>query len=148
MAKEVWKDISGYEGLYQISDFGNVKSITRMVKSNHGNFRLQREKLLKVRLNNKGYYTVILYKDSHPKTFFVHRLVAIAFIPNENDLPEVNHIDENKLNNYVENLEWVTHKENLNSGTVQKRIHKTDLLLRQRKLAAKNKKMRQSIMNN
>ena len=104
----VWKDIEGYDGVYKISDNGNVFS----EKSN---------KIIKTRIN-KGYEVVKLHKNGNEKNFFVHRLVAITFIPNPENKREVNHIDENKLNNSVNNLEWVTPKENANFGTRNQRI--------------------------
>lgn len=104
MNKEIWKDISGYEGLYQVSNLGRVKSLEN--RSNH-----KKEKILASHIRNQ-YYGVTLYKDSHYKNYTIHRLVAEAFIPNPDNLPEVNHKDENKLNNYVDNLEWCTRQYN------------------------------------
>jgi len=101
---EIWKDIKGYEGIYKISNYGNVKSL---------NFnRTNKEKLLKNRIVNEGYVQVVLYKNSKRKAYYVHCLVANHFIENPNNLPEVNHKDGNKQNNNVDNLEWVTSKEN------------------------------------
>ena len=108
MNKEIWKDISGYEGLYQVSNLGRVKSLEN--RSNH-----KKEKILASHIRNQ-YYGVTLYKDSHYKNYTIHRLVAEAFIPNPDNLPEVNHKDENKLNNYVDNLEWCNKKYNINYG--------------------------------
>ena len=105
--QELWKDVVGYEGLYQVSRYGNVKNI----KTN---------KVLKIS-THKGYQVLGLRKEDKIIRYFVHRLVAIAFIPNPNNLPEVNHKDENKLNNCVDNLEFCTHKHNSNCGTVQQR---------------------------
>ena len=102
--QEVWKDIKGYEGLYQISNTGKVKG-------------LKRNKVLKPILQRSGYY----YVDLQRKRRLVHRLVAEAFIDNPDNLPEVNHKDENKLNNSVENLEWCDSKYNANYGTRNKR---------------------------
>lgn len=93
---EVWKDVQGYEGLYQISNLGRVKSLYKNTK------------ILMPRLNNRGYQYVMLFKDKKYKHFLVHRLVAQTFIPNPDKLPQVNHIDENKENNCVSNLEWCT----------------------------------------
>lgn len=102
--QEVWKDIKGYEGLYQISNTGKVKG-------------LKRNKVLKLILQRSGYY----YVDLQRKRRLVHRLVAEAFIDNPDNLPEVNHKDEDKVNNSVENLEWCDSKYNANYGTRNKR---------------------------
>lgn len=110
MEAEIWKDIDGYDGLYQISNLGNVRSL-----------KFGKIKLLK-QINDKyGYKKVDLYKDRKTKTCKIHRLVAQAFIPNPNNLPEVNHKDENKSNNCVDNLEWCDRKYNMNYGTAQQR---------------------------
>lgn len=106
--KEIWKDIKGYEGLYQVSNLGNVKSLKRK----RFNYRLQKiitvnsEKTLKSSLDGKNYLFVTLQNDKSRKNSKLHRLVAEAFIPNPNNLPQVNHIDGNKHNNNVNNLEW------------------------------------------
>ena len=96
---EIWKDIPNYENLYQVSNQGNVKSVCF-------------SKMLKSSPNNCGYYKVELYKDKKPKVFYVHRLVAISFIPNPENKKQINHIDGNKANNNVSNLEWCTASEN------------------------------------
>lgn len=102
--KEVWKDIKGYEG-YQISNYGRVWS----AKS---------QRILKGGINNSGYHFVQMKaKNGKFKREYIHRLVAMAFIPNPDNLPQVNHKDEDKANNNVENLEWCTHKYNQNYGT-------------------------------
>jgi hypothetical protein len=103
---EEWKDIKDYEGLYKVSNLGRVKSNYKGL-----------ERLLKPLSKNNGYLFVILYKDTKPTKYYVHRLVAKAFIPNPENKPQVNHIDEDKSNNMVSNLEWVTAKENMNHGT-------------------------------
>ena len=108
---EIWHDIEGYEGLYQISNKGRVKSLYK-----------GSERILKPRLNSSGYYFITLCNDSVSKQFQLHRLVAQAFIPNLYNKPQVNHLDENKLNNCVNNLEWVTAKDNNNYGTRNERI--------------------------
>lgn len=119
--EEIWKDIEGYEGLYQVSNMGRVKSLSRMKWSGRGYFKTP-EKILKARPFKNGYLYVNLWKDGKMKHYTIHRLVSQAFIPNPNNLPQVNHIDENKENNCVDNLEWVTCKENLNHGTHNKRM--------------------------
>lgn len=108
---EVWKDIEGYEGLYQVSTCGNVKSLPKIRRNGTGTY-IQKERLLKPSNTSTGYKKVELCKDGKRKGFKVHRLVAIAFIPNPDNKPEVNHIDGNKINNNIDNLEWVTSSEN------------------------------------
>ena len=100
---EEWKDIKGYEGLYQVSNLGTVKSKTGRIR--------------KTTFTNSGYELVVLYNNCKSKGFTIHRLVAESFIPNPENKPQVNHIDEDKTNNMVSNLEWVTAKENVNHGT-------------------------------
>lgn len=101
---ERWKDIDGYEGMYQVSDRGRVKSL---------NYRCTgSERICRQSITKKGYSVVPLIKDKHKKLHYVHRLVADAFIENENSKPTINHIDGNKENNCVENLEWATYSEN------------------------------------
>ena len=117
--QEVWKDIKGYEGLYQISNFGNVKSLCRIVKRGT-NYKPVCERLLKSSLN-KGYAYVILSKSGKTKTAWVHRLVAETFIPNPNNLPCINHKDENSSNNNVNNLEWCSYSYNNSYNDVRVR---------------------------
>lgn len=106
---EIWKDVVGYEGIYQVSNLGNVKSLIGY----NGKKYISREKLLSKTLSTAGYYKVELFNKKERKSFRVHRLVAIAFIENPLNKEQVNHIDGNKLNNNVENLEWNTPKENV-----------------------------------
>lgn len=103
--KEIWRDISGYEGLYQVSNSGNVRSMNYNKKP--GNI-----KELKQKLRNNGYLEVHLSKDGKRKYFLVHRLVAEAFLENPDNKPQVNHIDGDKSNNNVSNLEYATNSEN------------------------------------
>lgn len=107
---EDWADIKGYEGLYQVSTLGKVKSLPR-----HGTY--SEPHILKVSSDGNGYLQVGLCKNSIYKSHKVHRLVATAFIPNPNNLPEVNHRDENKHNNRVSNLEWCNRNYNVNYGS-------------------------------
>ena len=124
--EEIWKDIQGYEGKYQVSNYGNVKSL---------NFnRKNKEQPLKPQLLTKGYLGVRLYKNGIGETLKIHRLVAQAFIPNPKQYPEVNHKDENKQNNFVwinedgsvdlekSNLEWCSTYYNCNYGTRNNRV--------------------------
>ena len=106
---EVWKDIVGYEGKYQVSNIGRVKSLNYK--------RTGKEKILKNRVDNDGYMCVNLHKDGKLKSFLVHRLVAMAFVDGYEEGLVVNHIDECKDNNVWTNLEWVTQQDNINYGT-------------------------------
>lgn len=115
--KEIWKDVFGYEGFYQISNLGNVKSLGRTIKhkasKRRGEYYVSiKSKYPKQHKNIDGYLNVDLCKDRKHKKFLVHRLVALHFIPNPGMLDQVNHIDGDKTNNCVENLEWCTQVEN------------------------------------
>ena len=117
---EIWKDVVGYEGFYQVSNKGNVYSVGRVDSRGHR----RRGRILKPKYDRGGYLTVNLCKNGKLKTKKVHRLVAGAFLPNPNGLPQVNHRDEIKDNNNVENLEWCDSKHNINYGTRNERISK------------------------
>lgn len=117
---EVWKDIKGYEGLYQVSNLGNVKSLDRIIPFRNSEMSIKGKMLTKK--NVKGYHMAQLCSDGIKVRKSVHRLVAQAFIPNKHNKPEVNHLDENKQNNKVDNLEWATSKENANYGVRNKKI--------------------------
>ncbi len=106
---EVWKDIDGYEGEYQVSNLGRVRSLKSSI-------------VLKPMVATNGYLVVCLWKDNVQRKYCIHRLVALAFIPNPENLSDVNHIDEDKKNNVVSNLEWCTHLYNMNYGNVRKLI--------------------------
>lgn len=121
---ENWRDIAGYEGLYQVSSWGRVRSLDRMVIAAYGSMKLQKGRLLKLGFDKDGYQQVNLWKNGKKKTHTVHRLVAQAFIPNPQNFKEVNHRDEDKTNNRVENLEWCTSVYNHNYGTRNERISK------------------------
>lgn len=113
MKKEIWKPILNYEGLYEVSNWGRIKS-----------FKFGKERILKPGTNKYGYLIVILCKNGKVKHFYVHRLVAEAFIPNPHNYPCMNHKDECKTNNNVNNLEWCTYTYNNNYGTKIERISK------------------------
>ena len=117
--EEIWRPIEGYEGLYEISSYGRVKSLERY-RSNNGGIQLLKERIMNP-LDYNGYKNVLLWKNGSKKKEYVHRLVAKAFIPNPDNLKEVNHKDENPSNNMVENLEWCNHRYNMNYGTLQQR---------------------------
>ena len=110
---EIWIDIQGYEGLYKVSNFGRVKSIDRYVNGKLGSQCKIKGKIMKLQMNHKGYPCVVLHKNCKANSKLVHRLVAIAFIPNPDKLPQVNHKDTNKQNNHVSNLEWITNEDNM-----------------------------------
>lgn len=114
--QETWRDVPGYEGLYQVSNQGNVRSVDRLVIDTNRK-RLYKGKQLNPILDRKGYKFVILSRQGRLKNMKVHRLVAMAFIPNPENYPEINHKDENKVNNFVENLEWCTTQYNTSYGT-------------------------------
>lgn len=135
MMEEVWKDIKGFEGRYQVSNLGRVKSLARMVHHRASNRTkgfdcLIHERIMKLHLSNSGYLFVTFNLGCSTCGKFIHRLVADAFIPNPDNLPEVNHKDENKLNNVVcfnpdgsldiqhTNLEWCTPSYNMRYGKI------------------------------
>lgn len=110
--EEIWKDIDGYEGLYMVSSFGNVKSLDRKVL-NKGKLCIRKGKVLNKLETWCGYFRVRLYKNGKYKFYLIHRLVAETFIPNPNKFNVVNHIDYNKKNNNIENLEWCSQSYNM-----------------------------------
>ena len=111
MTDEIWCPIKGYEGLYEVSDQGRVRSL-----------KFGKERILKTGITPQGYLFVSICKNGEQKKCKVHRIVAQAFIPNPDNLPEVNHKDEDKTNNSVSNLEWCDRKYNINYGTHNQRM--------------------------
>lgn len=109
--REIWKPVDGFNGFYEVSDLGRIRSTNR---------------LLKQRKNNKGYFMVDLYKNNLRNQYLVHRLVAFAFVDNPQNYPCVNHKDENRENNKADNLEWCTQKYNMNYGSCPQRIGKAN----------------------
>lgn len=122
--QEIWKDIPGYAGYYQVSNSGRIRSVNRVILSS--GFKQNRKgKILNQTKQTTGYSTVNLCVENIRKRFLVHRLVAEAFIPNPDNMPHINHKDENKENNSVENLEWCDPKYNNNYGTFNERVSKS-----------------------
>lgn len=124
--EEIWKDIEGYEGLYQVSNLGRVKSL--------GNNKNRKEKIIKQIKKKDGYLYLKCSKNGESKTFSVHRLVAQAFIPNPNNLPEIDHINTVPTDNRIENLRWCSRKGNMNNPITLDKItgfnhHKSKPLL-------------------
>lgn len=122
---EIWREIKGYPN-YMVSNLGNVKSLGRWINGKNKGKRWQEEKIMKQQLFKCGYLYVCLWKERKMKYCRVHRLVAEAFIPNPNNYPIINHKDENRQNNNVENLEWCDQKYNVNFGTATERRRKTN----------------------
>lgn len=145
MDLEIWKDIEGYEGIYQISSLGRVKSLERNIKG-HGSSWLKDESLLRLCLDKKGYCIVRLSRNNLKQTFKVHRLVALNFIPNPENKPQINHKDCIKLNNEYGNLEWCNNSENqlhafshgLNSHTINHTIANRVQGFNRRRLSGEN----------
>lgn len=131
MENEIWKDIEGYEGLYQVSNLGRVKSLERKVLTKNGSYRSHKERIVAIsrtgNIHKDGsyYLKVVLTKNSIRKNFILHRLVAKYFCnnPNPEKYTEVNHIDENKHNNKASNLEWCDRKINNHHSLITEKLN-------------------------
>ena len=115
--KEEWRNIKGYEGLYQISNLGRIKSLERFRKGKNGSLASVKEKILKPLITRNGYYQVPLCKNSKLRLYYVHRLVFEAFNGPIPEGYEINHLNEKKFDNRLKNLNLMTHRENINYGT-------------------------------
>jgi len=110
---EIWKDIEGYEGIYEVSNLGRIKALEKLIWNGYGYF-IKKEQIRKISCNNKtGYCHIPLWVNNKPKMYYIHRLVASAFINNVENKKEVNHKDGDKKNNNVNNLEWVDRIQNI-----------------------------------
>jgi hypothetical protein len=120
--EEIWKDIEGYEGLYQVSNLGRVKSLNRIIATKMNISRLMKGKVLTIVPDPNNYMKVLLSKEGKQQIYLVHRLVAQAFIPNPDNKSEIDHINTDRTDNRVENLQWVTRKENCNNPLTKEKI--------------------------
>lgn len=125
--EEIWRPVKEYEGYYEVSNLGRVRSIDRVVVDKTGRRQFKKGTLLNYRPDRQGYCIVSLSINRKYKTKCVHTLVADAFIPNPDNLPQVNHKDEVKSNNCVDNLEWCTAKYNANYGNRNKKVIETNI---------------------
>lgn len=116
MENEIWKPVVGFEGLYEVSSYGRVRTVLHYTKRGNSDHALVKERILKFFLSRKGYYCIKLRKDGAAIHKKVHRLVAEAFLPNPENKTQIDHIDTNKLNNAVSNLRWATPSENKNNA--------------------------------
>lgn len=121
--EEIWKDIPGYEGLYQASNFGNIRRI--MFCNQYGS--ISKITSVKTYDTEKGYLRVFLCKNGVKKAFRVHRLIALTFLPNINNYSEINHIDFNRHNNSINNLEWCDHSYNINYSKLNNRYKQKEV---------------------
>jgi hypothetical protein len=140
---ETWKSPPGYQGLYEISTYGRIKSKSKTIYQSNGHPMTFPSKILKPELRANGYLYVMLCKNGKRKTYKISRLVAQTFIPNPVHLPIVNHKDENKLNNCVDNLEWCTQKYNVNYSIKK---HPQRLAALNKRLIAENEKRQKQIV--
>lgn len=118
MEQVIWRPVKGYEGLYEVSNDGQVRSLDAYIDCGFGGKRLHKGKIKPQRANNRGYIIVALWHNGKQFNTTVHRLVAEAFIPNMDNKPQVNHIDGDKSNNRADNLEWVTDNENKSHSSI------------------------------
>jgi hypothetical protein len=121
---EIWKNVKGHENYYQVSNLGRVRSKDRKTKNGVARF-VKKGKLLKAQPNSSGYLRISIKTPQKRSRIFVHRLVAVAFVPNPEGKPHVNHKDSNYLNNRYDNLEWVTHKENMQHAIKKGRFNES-----------------------
>lgn len=139
--KEIWIDIINYEGIYQVSNLGKIKSLKRTCSSRNNSIRKVSDKLLKIFPNKtRANYWYVSLASNKPKQYRVHKLVALHFIPNPDNLPQINHIDGNKANNMVYNLEWCTAQQNTDHA------FKLGLMPDRRNNNASNKKLTKEIV--
>ena len=117
-----WRDVKGYEGIYKVSEKGVVISLPRVVNGINNNVRFQKLYKMKIHQDKNGYWIVNLSKDYTNDLKLLHRVIAEAFIPNPNNLPHINHKDENPSNYAIDNLEWCNHLYNMNYGTRNERV--------------------------
>lgn len=120
--KEIWKPVVGYEGLYEVSNFGRVRSLQRTIIQKDGIIITYKGRFKKIRINSYGYPCVTLCKNEKSKQYSLHRILAKAFIPNPENKPEIDHINTNRADYRLENLRWVTHAENMRNPLSQQNI--------------------------
>lgn len=145
--KEEWREVRGYEGLYCVSNFGKVASLDKVVHCKNGTTRVMRGKIMKPTTNVRlGYQQIRLYDGKgHSEQLYVHRLVADAFLLNPYNKPYINHKDEVRSNNFVDNLEWVTNSENLTYGHAQERRIRSRMQNKIKKLQAELNELKSQI---